>query len=613
MAKAEGFKNKITKAQEDLFKALDTEKEKKKVLSDKIVQEISKQEKANVKTLNSLNKEYLEVCKNNNETIKQFSEQLEQLNTELSDIVNLENEEQIDLFAVLKEENEQAFVISRNKFRREIQDINIKIDRIDRDLKETIEERNSTYEQENANFKSKATELDRRKRFEVTKIQNNTIKEYDALQKSLLKENKKSEIKAINKKIKLIRYNGLIEEKECIYRHLAELRQFELDYAKTEYDFKCETSKIEQDYNTRIEETKFDRSMIEFNFQKNSDKNNNDVIHLFNEKDKENRLNKNNQIEIAYKKINDKTIESLNFEKAKAELEKNTCQKIYQDIEDNDTKQGNKLIELTNKELVLLNKDLSLFQKNINMTITFYVQNIINTYTHYFKNFVKKEEIFMSSLLVNIVDGAFLQGNEYKEYVIQVANIFTSFKENEEKYLNTFNEYVNNALNNILIQVEAFIQNVNQLNENINLIINSYHNEVNNVLLTAKNKGFDFVQNIQNKINQEIVIKENDNTKLFNDRMTVLTSKNNAIIEEYNTREKEVKSVELSLLDQYQIKQAELEVVKAEAIDLINNKYEKEISDYLVDYENKVKTITLKFDEENKNVEKQYKMKMGLL
>ena len=65
MAKSEGFKNKITKAQEDLFKAIETEKTKKKALSEKIVNELSKLEKANVRTLNSLNKEYTEQCKSN--------------------------------------------------------------------------------------------------------------------------------------------------------------------------------------------------------------------------------------------------------------------------------------------------------------------------------------------------------------------------------------------------------------------------------------------------------------------------------------------------------------------------------------------------------------------
>ena len=72
MAKAEGFKNKITKAQEDLFKALDSEKEKKSVLLTKIVTELTKQNKANVKTLNSLNKEYVELCKQNGIKLDEF-------------------------------------------------------------------------------------------------------------------------------------------------------------------------------------------------------------------------------------------------------------------------------------------------------------------------------------------------------------------------------------------------------------------------------------------------------------------------------------------------------------------------------------------------------------
>ena len=82
MAKAEGFKNKITKAQEDLFKAIEVEKGKKKVLSDKIVLELSKLEKANVRTLNSLNKEYVEQCNNIKEKLKIFVDTIELLNVE---------------------------------------------------------------------------------------------------------------------------------------------------------------------------------------------------------------------------------------------------------------------------------------------------------------------------------------------------------------------------------------------------------------------------------------------------------------------------------------------------------------------------------------------------
>ena len=88
MAKVEGFKNKITKAQEDLFKSIETEKAKKKALSEKIIQELYKQEKANVRTLNSLNKEYLEQCNNNREKLQVFVDTIAELNKELQ--TNLE-------------------------------------------------------------------------------------------------------------------------------------------------------------------------------------------------------------------------------------------------------------------------------------------------------------------------------------------------------------------------------------------------------------------------------------------------------------------------------------------------------------------------------------------
>ena len=54
---------------------------------------------------------------------------------------------------------------------------------------------------------------------------------------------------------------------------------------------------------------------------------------------------------------------------------------IYFEIEGNDIKQTAKFLENNNKELSLINKDVALIQKNINYTISFYIQNIINLYT----------------------------------------------------------------------------------------------------------------------------------------------------------------------------------------------------------------------------------------
>lgn len=615
MAKAEGFKNKITKAQEELFKAIDTEKAKKKALSEKIVQELSKQDKANVRTLNALNKEYLEECNNNKEKLQMFADTINQLNEELTQTVEDYNKyrEEHDELAILTEKNEEAKATAKNKFKREIQDINIKIDKIDKELKETLETRSEDFNEELTTYKSKIIEFDKKKRFEVTKIQNNTIKEYDELQKLLLQENKKSEIKSINKKIKQIRLAGLMEEKECVFRHLAEQKQFELDFAKYEYEYKCQNINLEKEFNTRIEETKFDRSVTEYNFKKNCISSDNEVVHNFNENDKQLKLDHNAKVEDLHKVINDRTLEQLAFEYEKADSEANVTKNIYQSIENSENKQAAKLIDFANKELVLINKDVTLFQKNLNMTATFYVQNIIALYTNYFKKFIQKEEIFVNTLLVNNVKGAFLQGNTYDEYAAQIKEIFETFRNNEEEFLETFSTYVTISLNNLIDQIETFAKTINALNDNINEIMVNYHDSISKVLNSASENGFVFVEAIKNKAKEEVGAKEYDNKELFAQRNQITSKEKESVMVEFEEREKAIKEIEENQAIEFNLEYQDLEKAKKDAIQEIENKAASEISGFTGEYEAKVKGIVIRFDEENKAVEKQYKQKMVLL
>ena len=615
MAKVEVFKNRLTKAQEELVKALDAEKAKKKVLSEKIVQELSKLDKANVRTLNSLNKQYLDECSNNDNKINEFITELNSLNEELQSSISTYEEHYTNFNEedALNKESERLINTARTKFKREMQDINIKIDRIEKELKETLETRNNDFEEEHTNFKNKTIEFEKRKRFEVNKIQNNTIKEYDALQKLLLQENKKSEIKSINKKIKQIRYNGLIEEKECTLKYLSEQKQFELEYAKSVYDFKCETCKLDKDINNRIEETKFDRSMIEFNFKKKSNKNETDVKHAFNESDKQYKLDYNSNVENLYKAINEKTNAKISFEKERINTETDVIKNIYFEIEGNDIKQTAKFLENNNKELSLINKDVALIQKNINYTISFYIQNIISLYTKQFKAYMAHEEEFVKFLLINDVKGAFLQGNTYEEFIKPIQDLFVAFRENEENYIQSFTDYLNNAMNNLIQQVEIFALTINQLNDNINNVINEYHNNIAKVLADAKQKGFVFADNLKTKALDEVNINENEHNNFINKKFEELAVQKEKVIAEFNNRELAVKSVEVNLEGEYATEYASLEKVKNDAISVIDAKYNNEVSALLVEYDNKVKAINIKYEEENKAIEKQYKVKIGLL
>ena len=615
MAKAEVFKNKITKAQEDLFKALDTEKEKRTAIFAKIVAELAKQNKANVKSLNALNKEYVDLCKNNNLTLDEFIAKVNELNNVLQETTEQYKEvpnEEVEL-NTLKEHNENKKKTITNKFKREMQDVNIRIDRIEKELKEILEETKVTYESDVVAFRQKLMDLEKRKKFEVNKIQNNTIKEYDDLQAKLLKENKRSEIKQINKNIKQIRMNGLLEEKECWHRHLAEQKQAELEYLKLHYDYKCKCIELEKEYNNRIEDAKYDRAMIQHNYKKNIDTADNNVVHTFNQNMQKVKNQKNKDFETCYNNINQAYVDQYKYEVEKNNLETDNIKNIYVQIEELDKKQDAKLVELNGKGLTIVTKQLSLFQKNIVLTLNFYSQNINDIYKTYFKTLLTKEKDFVDSLVVNVVKGAFLNGNDYSEFVTKVEAVFNSFMEQEENILTSFSEYLNNALNNLLIQVQGFMDNVNKLNDQIIAIEANYHQSINAVLEEAKNKGIAFIENIKNETSNAIQNKVSENEQLFNSRCLEVKNTSDFIAKEFADREAAIKVIEDEQQATYLKDFNEIMKVRDDAKVEIEANYVKFANEYLADHEDKVLGLNEKFVGLRNGVEKEYKIKMGLL
>jgi len=615
MAKAEGFKNKLTKAQEDLFKALDSEKEKKAAIFTKIVAEITKQNKANVKSLNALNKEYVELCKNNNIRLEEFIAKVNELNNVLKETTdqynNVPNEE-AELNA-LQEHNENKKKTITNKFKREMQDVNIKIERIEKELKEVLEETKVTYESDVQNFRLKLMDLEKRKKFEVNKIQNNTIKEYDDLQAKLLKENKRSEIKQINKNIKQIRMNGLLEEKECWHRHLAEQKQAELEYLKLHYDYKCKCIDLEKEYNNRSEDAKYDRAMIQHNYKKNIDTADNNTVHTFNQNMQKVKDQKNKDFETCYNNINQAYVDQYKYEVEKNNLETDNIKNIYVQIEALDKKQDDKLVEFNGKGLAIVTKELSLFQKNLVLTLNFYSQNINDIYKTYFKNLLSKEKDFVDGLIVNAIKGAFLNGYDYSEFITKIEGIYNAFTEQEEAMLTSFSEYLDNILNNLLIQVQAYIDNVNKLNDNIVAIELNYHQSINAVLEEAKNKGIEFAENIKTNISNEIQNKVSENEQLYNARCSEVKNTNENIAKEFADREASIKAVEDQQQAEYLKDFNAIMKVRDDAKVEIEANYVKMANEYLADYEDKVLGLNEKFVGLRNSVEKEYKIKMGLL
>ena len=143
-------------------------------------------------------------------------------------------------------------------------------------------------------------------------------------------------------------------------------------------------------------------------------------------------------------------------------------------------------------------------------------------------------------------------------------------------------DYLNNAMNNLIQQVEIFALTINQLNDNINNVINEYHNNIAKVLADAKQKGFVFADNLKTKALDEVNIKENEHNNFINKKFEELAVQKEKVIAEFNNRELAVKSVEVNLEGEYETEYASLEKVKNDAISVIDAKYNNEVSDLLV-------------------------------
>ena len=219
----------------------------------------------------------------------------------------------------------------------------------------------------------------------------------------------------------------------------------------------------------------------------------------------------------------------------------------------------------------------------------------------------------MDSLVVNVVKGAFLNGNDYSEFVTKVEAVFNSFMEQEENILTSFSEYLNNALNNLLIQVQGFMDNVNKLNDQIIAIEANYHQSINAVLEEAKNKGIAFIENIKNETSNDIQNKVSENEQLFNSRCLEVKNTSDFIAKEFVDREAAIKVIEDEQQATYLKDFNEIMKVRDDAKVEIEANYVKFANEYLADHEDKVLGLNEKFVGLRNGVEKEYKIKMGLL
>lgn len=614
MAK-EDFKNKITKAQEDLFKSLENERTKRHTVVTKIIGELSKQKKANVKTLATLNKEYLTLCQNDAIELQTFIDKVNSLNVELetgistfNETYNIENEKQR-----LIEEKDKVLLPLKQKGKREGHDINTKMERIDKELVDTLEDRNNEFEESEKSFKAKILEYDKRRRIELQRIQNNTMKECEEFQKRLIVENKRSEINKLKKAIKEIRYQGLLNEKECLLKYSDEIEQFELNHVTDVYNYNIENITLTKDYKTRYLAVKLDKLLTEQRYENEFALYEIEVNNSLATNNKE-MLEKQNAIKgVYYDKISRASLSQFDKERKINKLEHDNINNAIATIDKLDNSQVKKFIDLNNTDLKSLENEIKLFQKNLVFTMNFYLTNIISSYQNYFKELYVKESNLLNYFIVNDVEKEVFNGFNYNEYKDVLVKCFEEFKTIEEQSAIKFEEKIKDAMNNLINSVEAFVSNMININNEIKDEINIYHDKLTFSFNDAKTKATAYIDELISKKEEDVTLRENNNNSLLVTRKQDLEKELNDINNDYTNRVNEVNNAKEIQSKKYQ-----------EVCDSINNQISNEQlvvnETYDTDYRHfaeekiaKEETIKNKFIVEKNKIEKTYKTKIGLL
>lgn len=614
MAKAE-FKNKVTKAQEDLFKALDNEKEKRHTYVTKIINELNKQKKANVKNLSSLNKEYLALCQNNQTELQGFIDKVSFLNNELTSGINtfnenynLENEKN-----KLIEEKDKILAPLKQKAKREGHDINTKMERIDKELNETLENRKITFDENEKTYRNKVLEYDRRRRIEIQKIQNNIVKECEEFQKRLIVENKRSEINKLKKAIKEIRYNGLLTEKETLLRYADDIESYELNHALEVYNYNKENSDLIKDYKTRYISVKLDKLLNEQRYNNEFNLYEIEVNNTLAVQNKE-MLEKQNGIkEVFIDKIYKANINQFEKEKKINKLEQDNIINTINNAEKLDNLQIKKFQDLNLYQYKSMENEFKLYQKNLNVTLNFYLQNILSLYQVYFKDLFVKEATLLNTFLINDISGDVFNNFDFTTSQELVMNMFNAFKEMEESTINKFQDKITNIMNMLIEQVDVFVTNMTNLNMEINEEINNYHQKLSALFTTTETNLIDYINNIQTKKQEDINIREEANTtflaKGHNDNRIELE----AINIDYNKRVADVNIQKQQQETKYQALCENIKTQIAEEQKMINVNYDNDLVSFQNEKLEKEDNIKNKFIEERSKIEKTYKTKIGLL
>ena len=444
-------------------------------------------------------------------------------------------------------------------YRKETHDANFKYDRILKEEKDTLREKNDSYLEFEKLAKAKVFDLEKRCRLEVNKEKNQTLASYDDLQKKLLNTNNRKEIKEINKNIQEMQKVGLKKEKEIKLNYQELIKTEKLNYEENKKKILTDINETTKDFALKKLEIEKEKKLINLRYQIELDK------YDFGSKKAINNLNqkmllKKNSIILSYKENKKNLVDNAKANQIENIKKKQSYTNDFLDVMKNNyaafnetQKLGSKLIkdiyvEEYNKYSVYLNEII----KNLfNMLIT------LNN--EYFDKVVSSEYENMKLLLSAKYNYETLNKKSYDEFLNKLDALYNSFKEDvvkaskkhEDEILNIITE-ANSYINSLFERMKNSLREedvVDKFYEKLYNLLNEELDDTHKYEDSAYEKELDDFPYISSHI------------KDYDDAVAAANAENQEITSVHKLKDEEI---DKEVNEYYKLKDAEKEQIEAD-------------------------------------------------
>ena len=495
--------------------------------------------------------------------------------------------------------------------RKETHDANFKYDRILKEEKDTLREKQDNFEEFEKNSKAKIFDLEKRCRLELSKSKSQTVASYDLLQKQLLETNNRKEIKDINKKIQEMQKQGIKNEKniKLNYQDLIEVEKLNyeenkkkllIDITNTNLSFTLKKLEIEKEKKHINLRTQIELDKYDFGSKR--------AITNLNQK----MVLKKNSLVLSYKekkrdlvlKAKEDQIEKINYKETVTNDFVNVMENNYKASIENLKMQD----QLINTAYVNELNKYDVFMKNVLENVC---EMIKSMHSEYYDNVIKNEYDNVKLLINAKYNYETLNKKSYDEFIKKIETLYEEFKEKANNSLNKYLEDINKFLNDTY----EFISNgIKKLQESLQneQEVKSFHAKLAEVLNEEVNVTKSYEKDYYEKERNDFEYIDSQ-VKDYEDTKNELEKENEEENKVHNQKNQEIDDEVASYYEKQDLAAKDIDK-EYEALVL---KEQEEAKAKILEYENNcvVNTDTIKKEkvENTDQIEKDYLTAIKLL